>query len=100
METRFSFGGDEHVLCECDEEMSFAAFFRSLAAMRALRESDIPGLVEVSGGNASYLVRFDPDRIHPNDMLGEIRALDRAAGASEPVLDTRIIEVPVYYRDP
>ena len=43
METRFSFGGDEHLLCECAEEMSFEAFFKSLAAMRGIRESAIRG---------------------------------------------------------
>lgn len=100
MDTRFSFGGDEHILCECSEEMSFEAFFKSLTAMRLLRESGIDGITEVLGGNASYLVRFDPDVIHPDDMMRETQAIDRAAGASEPVLDTRIFEIPVYYDDP
>lgn len=100
MDTRFSFGGDEHILCECSEEMSFEAFFKSLTAMRLLRESGIDGITEVLGGNASYLVRFDPDVIHPDDMLRETQAIDRAAGESEPVLETRIFEIPVYYQDP
>jgi urea carboxylase len=45
-------------------------------------------------------VRFDPDVIHPDDMLREVQAIDRAADASEPVLKTRIFEIPVYYNDP
>ena len=57
MKSRFSFGGDEHILCECADEMSFEAFFKSLSTMRALREAEITGLIEVSGGNSSYLVR-------------------------------------------
>jgi len=100
METRFSFGGDEHLLCECAEEMSFEAFFKSLAAMRGIRESGIRGVTEIYGGNASYQLRFDPDQIHPDELLREIQALDGAADQSEPVLETRIIEIPVYYEDP
>jgi len=100
METRFSFGGDDHLVCVCAEYMAFEAFFKSLAAMRAIRDSDIQGVTELCGGNASYMVRFDPDQIHPNDMLREIKAIDSVVEQSERVLDTRIIEVPVYYADP
>lgn len=100
METRFSFGGDEHILCECSESMSIDAFFKALTAMRLLRENPIEGVTEVAGGNASYFVRFNPDVIHPDDMLKEVQAMDRAAEASEPVIDTRIFEIPVYYNDP
>ena len=100
METRFTFGGDEHILCECSEAMSFEAFFKSVTAMRLLRESGIAGITEVAGGNASYLVRFDPDVIHPDDMMREVKAIDQAAETSEPVMDTRIFEIPVYYNDP
>ena len=28
MTTRYSFGGDEHIFVECDEEMSLEAFFK------------------------------------------------------------------------
>jgi urea carboxylase len=100
MKSQFSFGGDEHLLCQCAEEMSMSAFFKSLAATRAIRESEIAGVLEVCGGNTSYLVRFDPDLIHPDDLRREIEAIDSAAERSEPVLNTRIIDVPVYYQDP
>ncbi len=100
METRFTFGGDEHLLCECAEAMSMDAFFKSLAAVRALREANINGIIEVAGGNASYLVRFDPDVTHPNDMLETVKAIDLQAERSEPILETRIYEIPVYYQDP
>lgn len=100
MKAQFSFGGDEHLLCQCSAEMSMSAFFKSLAATRAIRESEITGVLEVCGGNTSYLVRFDPDLIHPDDLRREIEAIDSAAERSEPVLNTRIIDVPVYYQDP
>ncbi len=100
MQTRFSFGGDEHLLCEVSEDMSMTAFFKSLTVTRTIRENNIKGVTEVCGGNASYLVRFDPDLIHPNDLRAEIEALDRAAEQSVPVLETRIFELPIYYQDP
>jgi urea carboxylase len=100
METRFTFGGDDHILCVCAEAMSLDAFFKSLTATRLLRESGIGGITEVLGSHAAYMVRFDPDLIHPDDMLRETQAIDRIAAESEPVMDTRIIEVPVYYDDP
>jgi urea carboxylase len=98
--TRYSFGGDEHVFVEIDEAMSLDAFFKSLSLCRAIADSRINGVTEICPANASLQVKFDPDRIAPADMLAEIRALEGAAEKAEPVLDTRIIEIPVFYADP
>ena len=68
METRFTFGGDEHLLCECSENMSFEAFFKAINSVRMIREANM-GILEVCGGNAAYLVKFDPDLIHPDSLL-------------------------------
>ena len=100
MTSRYSFGGDEHLFVECDEAMSFAGFFRSLAATRAIRARALPGVTEICPGNTSYQIRFDPDLIHPDEILREVQTADRAAATSEPVIETRIIEIPVYYDDP
>lgn len=100
MISRFSFGGDEHLFAECDEQMSFDGFFRSLAVTAAIRDSGLPGISEICPGNASYQLRFDPDVIRPADLLREVEALERVAAASTSAMDTRIIEIPVCYRDP
>ena len=100
MKTRYSFGGDEHVFVECDEEMSLDAFFKGMSITTALKEAKIPGVTEICPANASFLVRFDPDVIAPEDMLRELKALEAAADVGSSVLDTRIIEVPVFYNDP
>src|ERR1700733_4033697 len=100
MPTRYSFGGDEHLYAEIDEEMSLEAFFHSLALTRAVRESNIKGVTEICPSNASMQVRFDPDQIAPDDLLAEVRALEAAADKTAAELDTRIIEIPVYYNDP
>src|SRR5271155_6096499 len=100
METRYSFGGDEHLFAEVAEEMSLEAFFKSLFMTNAVRESRIKGVTEICPANASYQIRFDPDLISPNDMLAELKRLQSAAGKSDRTLSTRILEVPVYYNDP
>ena len=51
METRYSFGGDDHVFVEVDEEMSLDAFFKSLSMTNAVRESRIKADRFVAIGN-------------------------------------------------
>lgn len=100
MKTRMSFGGDEHIFVELDEEMSLEACFRALALTRAVRDSGIAGITEVCPANASFQVRFDPDVIAPADLRARLESLEEAAERAEPLLNTRIIEVPVFYNDP
>ncbi len=100
MTARYSFGGDEHIFVEVGEEMSLDAFFTSLSLCKALKESRIAGVTEICPANASFQVKFDPDVIAPDDLLREIRALEAQAGQAEPVLQTRIVEIPVFYDDP
>lgn len=100
MQTQYSFGGDEHLFAEVDEEMSLEAFFKSFAMTKAVRESRIKGVTEICPANASFQVKFDPDVIAPNDLLAEIKSLEVHADKDEPVLKTRIIEIPVFYNDP
>ena len=100
MKSRYSFGGDEHLFVECDESMSLEAFFKSLSMTRAIREAGIAGVTEICPANASFQIRFDPDRIKPDDILAEVRDIETASAKSEPVIGTRIIEIPVFYQDP
>lgn len=100
MKTRYSFGGDEHIFVEVDEGMSLEAFFKSLSMTNAVREAAIKGVTEICPANASFQIKFDPDAIHPDDMLAELKRLESAADKAESRIRTRIIEVPVFYRDP
>src|SRR3569623_2075230 len=100
MTTRYSFGGDEHIFVEMDEEMSLEAFFKSLALCNAVKDSGIKGVTEICPANASMQVKFDPDVIAPDELLKEIQALESHAEKAEKVLDTRIVEMPLYYNDP
>ena len=100
MKTRYTFGGDEHIYVELDEEMSLDAFFKSLSMSNAVRDADIPGVAEICPANASFQVKFDPDVIHPDEMLKRVQDLEHKAESAEKRLTTRIIEIPVFYRDP
>jgi urea carboxylase len=99
-EARYSFGGDEHIFVEVDEEMSLEAFFKGLSITNAVRESKFKGVSEICPANASMQIKFDPDLISPDDMLAELKKLEVSAAKSESTLKTRIIEIPVYYNDP
>ncbi len=100
MKTRYSFGGDEHIFAEIDETMSLQGFFKSLSITSAVRESRIAGVTEICPANASFQIKFDPDKISPADMLAELTRLESAADKSASVIKTRIIEIPVLYNDP
>jgi urea carboxylase len=100
MNTRYSFGGDEHIFVEVDEEMSLEAFFKSLSMTSAVREAKIDGVTEICPANASFQIKFDPDRISPDDMLRELKRMEKSADKAESVLKTRIVEIPVLYNDP
>jgi len=100
MKTRYSFGGDEHIFVEVDEEMSLDAFFKSLSMCNAIREKHIKGIVEICPANASFQVKYDPDVISPAKLLEELKSLEDIAEKSEKRIATRIIEIPVYYNDP
>ncbi|MBV7298248.1 5-oxoprolinase subunit B family protein [Enterovibrio paralichthyis] len=100
MQSRYSFGGDEHIFVEVSEEMSLAAFFKSLSITQAIREANLPGVEEICPANASFQVKYNPDICPPHDMLEAIQQIEKAQAASEAEIDTRIVEVPVFYQDP
>ena len=100
MTSRYSFGGDEHIFVEVSEEMSLEAFFKALSMTNAVRDAGISGVTEICPANASFQIKFDPDVIRPDDLLTELQRLEDLADRAEATLDTRIVEIPVYYRDP
>lgn len=100
MISRYTFGGDEHIFVEVSEEMSLEAFFKSLSMTNAVREAGIRGVTEICPANASYQIKFDPDQIHPDDLMSELKRMEEHANKAESRLNTRVVEIPVYYQDP
>ena len=100
MSSRYSFGGDEHIFVEVSEEMSLEAFFKALSMTNAVRAANIRGVTEICPANASFQIKFNPDLIHPDDLMAELKRMEEIADKTAAVLNTRIVEVPVYYQDP
>lgn len=100
MSARYSFGGDEHIFVEVSEEMSLEAFFKALSMTNAVKQANIKGVTEICPANASFQIKFNPDLVHPDDLMSELKRLEEIADKEEAVLNTRVIEIPVYYQDP
>lgn len=100
MTSRYTFGGDEHIFVEVSEEMSLEAFFTTLSMTNAVRDAKIEGVTEICPANASFQIKFNPDVVHPDTLLARLKEMEETASQAEPVLTTRIIEIPVLYQDP
>lgn len=98
---RYTWGGDEFLFVEIDVAMSLAANLRAMSVARGLAASGIDGVVDICPANASLLIRFDPDVLAPGALEAAVRDQESLArDAASTILDTRIIEVPVWYDDP
>ncbi|MER6628058.1 allophanate hydrolase subunit 1 [Streptomyces sp. NPDC000987] len=99
--SHYSWGGDEHLVVRLDEAMSLEVNFRAMAMARLLHSRKPPGVVDICPANASLMVRFDPDVIAPAALEAAVRQVEREVGeAPSLTLETRIVEVPVWYDDP
>lgn len=97
---RYSWGGDEFLLMEIDEAMSLAANFRVMTIASALTERALEGVIDICPANASLLVRFDPDTLPPARLEEVLRDIEASRTGADTALETRIVEVPVWYDDP
>lgn len=97
---RYTWGGDEFLFVEVDEAMSLAANFRVTTIAKALAENAPDGIIDICPANASLLVRFDPDALSHTRLEALVREIEAAAVGTADTLETRIIEVPVWYDDP
>lgn len=100
-EARYTWGGDEFLFVEVNEAMSLAANFQVMTLATKLSEADLDGVTDICPANASLLVRFDPDVLPPSDLEAAVRRFEReAVDSNSDTLETRIVEVPVWYDDP
>ena len=98
---RYTWGGDEFLVVEISPEMSLAANFVSNSIAARLAERELPGIVDICPANASLLVRFNPDELPHTQLESVVRELEaEVRDSTEGELETRIIEVPVWYDDP
>jgi urea carboxylase len=100
-ESRYSWGGDEHLVVQISEAMSLEANFKAMAMASALDQDRASGIIDICPSNASLLVRFDPDLIAPTEVERLVREAEAGVALStKQELETRIFELPVWYDDP
>lgn len=100
-ESRYSWGGDEHLDVQISEAMTLEANFTAMAMSNALSQMSIPGVIDICPANASLLLRFDPDVVDPRRLEVTVRQIEKEVRAAPShSLKTRIFEVPVWYGDP
>ncbi|TLM71607.1 allophanate hydrolase subunit 1 [Pseudarthrobacter sp. NamB4] len=98
---RYTWGGDEFLFVEVSEAMSLPANFKVMSIAGRLSQARLGGIVDICPANASLLVRFDPDVLPPEELERAVRDIERdILEHHEHVLETRIVEVPVWYEDP
>jgi urea carboxylase len=100
-EARYTWGGDEFLFVEVSESMSLVANFKVMSMATRLAAVGLEGVEDICPANASLLVRFDPDVLPPSTLEETVRNIERDLTHShDQTLDTRIVEVPVWYDDP
>lgn len=100
-ESRYSWGGDEHLVVQLDEEMSLQANFQVMAISHALTEKNLTGVTDICPANASLLIRFNPDDLDPAVLEQAVRDIEAQMSHDESsTLQTRLLEIPVWYDDP
>lgn len=100
MTIRYVPSGDEFIFVEISEDMSLDAFFKSMAITTELENMKVPGVMEICPANASYQVRFNPDIISVDELLGILKTIEADSSKVQMRLSTRLIEIPVFFNDP
>ncbi|MHC5226397.1 5-oxoprolinase subunit B family protein [Ignatzschineria sp. LJL83] len=100
MTVRYVPSGDEFIFVELSEDMSLEAFFKGMAITKKLEDMQVPGVLEICPANASYQVRFDPDIITVDDLLGILKKIEAESADVPMQLKTRLIDIPVFFNDP
>jgi len=97
---RYSFGGDEHVFAEIDEEMSLEASSRAWRSAPSCRPAAFRCDGNLSRPTRPIWCGSIPTSFIPDKMLGKLKEIEAELGSADLELPTRIIEIPVLYNDP
>ncbi|WP_339061293.1 carboxyltransferase domain-containing protein [Tepidibacillus marianensis] len=101
MSVRYEYGGDEFVFVELSEDMSLESMFKGMSITQNLSAKNIPGIYDICPGNASYMIRINPDTIHPNDLISELKRMEKSEFNFENTrVQSRLVDVPIYFNDP
>jgi urea carboxylase len=98
-DTRYDYGGDEYILVIFNEAMDLEINFKILAVRQEIQRRNIPGVIETCPANASYMVHFHPEVIHPDRLIRELKDIEQSVQHSG-ALHSRLVNIPVLFDDP
>ncbi|MGE7586565.1 5-oxoprolinase subunit B family protein [Peribacillus sp. NPDC101480] len=98
--TRYEYGGDEFIFVELAEAMSLETNFQAMAITKALRKEKVSGILDICPSNASYMIRFNPDLIHPDDLISKLKELGQSVSLENFEITARAVDVPILFEDP
>lgn len=99
MATRYEYGGDEFVFVELAEDMNSEANFRGVAITQNLREKQLKGVMDICPSNASYMIRVDPEVLHPNELIEILKQIESDVSLDMKIV-SRVVDVPILFEDP
>lgn len=103
MKFEYSFAGDEFLFIKINNEMSLEACFSTMFIVNQLQNNQINGIIEICAANASFQIYYNPDIINPNKLLKIVQNITQKYTKKYnqySKLNTRLIEIPVFYQDP
>lgn len=100
-EIMYCIGGDNHLVIYYSEETDLITNMRTIAYRRAILEAKIPGVTEVTNAECSLMVHFDPFRILYEDLLKEVKEIEKEWRDPEKwAHESRLFEIPFWFDDP
>jgi urea carboxylase len=97
--TRYDYGGDRYIYLEFAIDMALEVNFKVLSMAEAIKQEQIPGIVEVIPSICSMLVEYDREEIRADKLVERLKAIE-ASMTHLTEIPTRIIEFPALFADP
>jgi len=100
-DTLYRLGGDNHLVIYYSEETDLPSAMMTIARRKAILEAKIPGVSEVTNGECSLMIHFDPMRIDYEDLLKEVKDVEKNWTTPDDwVFDSKLFELPFWFDDP
>jgi urea carboxylase len=101
MDYRYVYGGDEFIFVELSEDMRLESYFMAQAITTQLKARNLEGIIDICPASASYLVRIQPELVHPDRVIAELKEIaKRIKNFDDIQITSRIVDVPVLFDDP
>ena len=93
--------GDGALLLDYGQERSVAAGVKAVMVKKLLAEQHIFGISDMIPCNSSLLIQYDPGKIFLSTLLQKVKKTAQRVERDRHIkLQSRIIEIPVYFADP